>query len=229
MLKIGLSDCGEKNRNYEEYLHHIPDSQVLILGKTGTRHMDECDALVLTGGPDIAPELYGDWADETVHVDSERDGFEYRLLDTALRDKKPVLGICRGLQLLNVYFGGTLILDLEKYSRRLHTAISDTEDRYHEVVLTEGTDLKSHIQANGGVVNSAHHQAAERIGSGLMIAARAIDGTVEAVEGVNHSNDGILAVQWHPERVQFDSPFASGVLSLFISHITNKYKMENNI
>ncbi len=229
MLKIGISDCGEKNRNYEGYLLHIPESQVVILSEAKGSRLKECDGLVLTGGPDVAPELYGDWADETVQVDSERDGFEYRLLEAALKDKIPVLGICRGLQLLNVYFGGTLILDLEKYSRRLHTAISETEDRYHEVGLTEGSKLKSHIQLNSGTVNSAHHQAAERIGSGLRIAARAFDGTVEAVEGVDHASAGMIAVQWHPERIGFDSPFASGVLSLFSSYVTNKHNTENNL
>lgn len=227
MPKIAMSDCGKKNPNYEEYLLHVPDSQVVLLHKGNGSELERCDGLVLTGGPDIAPELYGDWPDETVRVDSERDGFEYRALDVALRDRIPVLGICRGLQLLNVYFGGTLILDLEKYSRRLHTAPSESEDRYHEVELAESSNLKNYIRRSRGTVNSAHHQAAERIGNGLKIAARASDGTVEAIEGTDDAAAGIIAVQWHPERIQFDSPFARGVLSLFNSYITNKHNMEN--
>ncbi|MCL5268826.1 MAG: gamma-glutamyl-gamma-aminobutyrate hydrolase family protein [Bacteroidetes bacterium] len=229
MPRIGMSDCGEKNVNYERYLKHIPQSEVILLRKGHEEEANSCDALVLTGGADVTPELYGDWADETVHVDSERDGFEYRLLDASLKRQIPVLGICRGLQLLNVYFGGTLIIDLQKYYRRSHEAVSDTEDRYHGVQLADGSALKSSIKQNEGTVNSAHHQAAERIGSGLRIAARADDGTVEAIEGEDDLPSRIISVQWHPERIQFDDPFSLGVLNLFSSYITKKHNMENNL
>lgn len=229
MPKIGMSDCGERNVNYEKYLKRIPRSEVVLLRKGDETEGMKCDGLVLTGGPDVTPELYGDWADETVHVDSERDGFEYRLVDAALKRQMPILGICRGLQILNVYFGGTLIIDLEKYYKRSHATVSNTEDRYHGVRLADGSTLKEWIKQNEGIVNSAHHQAAERIGSGLKIAARADDGTVEAIEGEDNLPSRIVSVQWHPERINVEDPFALGVLNLFTSYIAQNHNIENNL
>ena len=219
MIRIGMTDCGEKGINYQKYLDHLPDSEVVVLTKRNIEGFESCDGLVLTGGPDVAPELYGDWPDETVHVDSERDGFEYRLIDMALKKGMPVLGICRGLQILNAYFGGTLIIDLEKFYKRNHRPVSDDEDSYHKVKLVGESELKNFIRQTDGTVNSSHHQAADRIGSGLKVTARAEDGTVEALE--NNESHGIVAVQWHPERINFDSPFSHGVLDLFRSKIEN--------
>ncbi len=209
-----MSDCGEKNDNYERYLQRLPGVEIIILSKNNNAELDECDGLVLTGGEDVCPELYGDWADETVHVDSERDGVEYKLIDAALKKQIPILGICRGLQVLNVYFGGTLIIDLEKYCNRFHKAISDTEDRNHNVKLIGDSRLKNFVKEEVGIVNSSHHQAADRIGGGLRVVARADDGTVEAIESESTSSR-VAAVQWHPERIRFESPFAGGVLKLF--------------
>src|SRR5271157_2741708 len=82
MLRIGMSDCGEKDINYEKYLRQVPSSEVAVLSKTNVEEIEKCDGLLLTGGVDVAPELYGDWSDETVRVDSERDGVEFKLIDT---------------------------------------------------------------------------------------------------------------------------------------------------
>lgn len=208
-----MSDCGEKDVNYENFLRLLPDSEIIVLSKHNSDELENCDGLVLTGGVDVAPELYGEWPDETVKVDSERDGIEYKMIDAALKRDIPIVGICRGLQVLNVYFGGTLIIDLEKFHGRNHRAISDDEDRFHKVILISESKLKNYIKQEDGIVNSSHHQAADRIGSGLKVVARADDGTVEAIE----SSDGrsIVAVQWHPERLKADSPFSRGVLALF--------------
>ncbi len=227
MRKIGVSDCGEKNDMYRAYLRRIPDSEVVVLTQGMESDLNGCDALVLTGGEDVAPELYGDWSDETVHINSERDGVEFKLIDIALSKRLPILGVCRGLQVLNVYFGGTLVLDLEKYYGRNHKALSKDEDRYHGVRLTGGSHLMEYIGQESGEVNSAHHQAADRIGSGLRVAARAEDGTVEAIEGNDDLPSRIVSVQWHPERIQFENPFSRGVLELFASCLSNNHNKEN--
>ncbi len=227
MPRVGMSDCGEKNDRYREYLLRMPQSEVIVISKGRESELESCDALVLTGGEDVAPELYGDWADETVRVDPERDGAEFKLIDMAMREHLPILGICRGLQVLNVYFGGTLIVDLEKYCGRKHRAISSDKDRYHSVKLFEGSHLKEFIRQETGEVNSAHHQAADRIGSGLKVVARAEDGTVEAIEGNDDLPSQIVSVQWHPERIQFENPFARGVLELFGSCLSNNHTTEN--
>ncbi len=227
MLKIGMSDCGEKDVNYEKYLKRLPNSEIIVLFKGNVEVLENCDALVLTGGVDVAPELYGDWPDETVHVDSERDGIEFKEIDIALKKRIPVLGICRGLQILNVYFGGTLIIDLEKFHGRNHRAISDEEDRSHKIQLAEDSKLRSFIKQEAGTVNSSHHQAADRIGNGLKVTARADDGTVEAIEG--NENPDVVAVQWHPERMNFSNPFSSGVLDLFSFYIEKNHNLVNNV
>ncbi len=227
MLRIGMSDCGEKNDRYIGYLNKLPGSEVLVLGEKNMADVETCDGLVLTGGGDVAPELFGDWPDETVHVDSARDGVEYRLIEEAVRKSLPILGICRGLQVLNVYFGGTLVLDLEKYYGRNHKAISKDEDRRHGVRLFGESRLRKHIGQESGEVNSAHHQAADRIGSGLKVVARADDGTVEAIEGNDGMPGKIISVQWHPERIQFDDPFARGVLDSFASCFSNYHNTKN--
>jgi len=228
MLRIGMSDCGEKNDAYERYLKHVPDCEVVVLSKHNADDLGNCGGLVLTGGVDVAPELYGDWPDETVHVDSERDGLEFKLIDSAIKNRIPVLGICRGIQILNVYFGGTLVIDLEKYYGRNHRAISDAEDRSHQIRIIEGSNLRNFIKQEDGTVNSSHHQAVDRIGSGLRIAARADDGTVEALEG--NQPVEMLAVQWHPERLSFQNPLSKGVVDLFNSNIIeNKSYKANNV
>ncbi len=227
MLKIGMSDCGKKNESYREYLTKIRGCDVVVLGEENASALQDCDALVLTGGKDVAPELYADWPDETVQVDSARDGVEFGLIDTGVQRRLPIFGICRGLQVLNVYFGGNLIIDLEKYYGRNHRAVSEDEDRYHGVRLFESSRLRQFIKLESGQVNSAHHQAADRIGRGLKVAARADDGTVEAIESSDDLPSKIVAVQWHPERIDFESPFAHGVLDLFGSCISQKHNSEN--
>ncbi len=227
MLRIGMSDCGEKNVKYAEYMNKLTHVEVRVIGAGSESQLESCDGLLLTGGGDVAPELYGDWPDETVHADSARDGSEFKLIDLATKHHLPILGICRGLQVLNVYFGGTLVLDLEKYYGRKHEAPSKNEDRYHGVRLVEGSHLRNFIRQETGEVNSAHHQAADRIGSGLRVAARAEDGTVEAIEGNDGLPSRIVSVQWHPERIQFDNPFARGVLDLFGSCLSNYNDTEN--
>ena len=227
MLRIGMSDCGKRNDRYRDFLMKLPESEVVVLGENSLASLEKCDALVLTGGKDIAPELYADWPDETVQADSARDGVEFGLMETAMKKGLPVLGICRGLQVINVYFGGSLIIDLEKYYDRNHRAVSEDEDRFHGVRLFEGSRLMEFTKLESGQVNSAHHQAADRIGRGLRVAARADDGTVEAIEGNDDLPCRIISVQWHPERIDFQSPFAHGVLDLFGSCISQKHNSEN--
>jgi len=221
MLRIGMSDCGEKNKNYLAYASRLGEADVTILSiaKDNASELEKCNGLILTGGKDVAPELFGDWPDDTVNVDSERDGFEYVLIEKSIAMGIPVLGICRGLQIVNVFLGGTLILDLNKYFNRKHDQVGDGIDRTHRIILTPESELRGYCRADSGVVNSAHHQAPDRIGNDLKITARAEDGTVEALEGTGDLAGKILLVQWHPERMDFSNPFSRGVLEQFKFHL----------
>ena len=160
------------------------------LASPDLRDAVRCAALLLPGGGDMEPRRYGQANTASRGLEPERDAGELFLLEQFIMEKKPVLGICRGLQVLNVFFGGTLIQDLPGHSQaagrdRLHrvrTAPSPLQDLFGETL----------------VVNSAHHQAADRLGQGLRAVQWAIDGTVEAVI---HQSLPVWGVQWHPERL----------------------------
>ena len=150
----------------------------------------DCDGLLLPGGGDLEPWRYGQKNTASRGLEPERDAAELRLTEEFAVRRKPILGICRGLQTINVSFGGTLLQDLSG-----HSAI-DGMDRWHRVHTVPS--VLSYLQEMRGIVNSAHHQAIDRVGSGLEILQWAPDGVVEAL---CHRRLPILAVQWHPERL----------------------------
>lgn len=153
-----------------------------------------CGGLVLCGGGDLDPALFGQENRGSHPPDRERDRAELALAEAFLTWGKPVLGICRGMQVLNVYLGGTLIQDLPPAWRAAHQG---EEDVYHPVRCRPGSRLER-LLGPCPVVNSAHHQAVDRLGRGLTAAAWAPEGFVE---GVEHSSLPILGVQFHPERL----------------------------
>ena len=153
-----------------------------------------CDALLLPGGGDLEPWRYGRKNDGSCNLDPQRDERELRLLEQFVQDGKTVFGICRGLQVINVYFGGTLIQNLNGHSAE------NGVDRLH-LVHTTDPDLQE-LCGETAVVNSAHHQAIERTGKGLQVVQRAEDGIIEAIR---HERFPILGLQWHPERLQMSA------------------------
>lgn len=148
------------------------------------------DALLLPGGGDLEPWRYGRENTASRGLEPERDRAELELLAAFTAAGKPVLGICRGLQTVNVFFGGTLVQDIPG-----HGAV-DGADRLHRV-RTAASPLRPLCGAEA-LVNSAHHQAADRLGSGLRAVQWAEDGVVEAL---CHRSLPVWAVQWHPERL----------------------------
>ncbi|MFJ3219347.1 gamma-glutamyl-gamma-aminobutyrate hydrolase family protein [Kitasatospora sp. NPDC086801] len=155
------------------------------------------DALVIAGGPDIDPTYYGQPAHPRTEVDSpERDRWESALLRAALAAGMPLLGICRGMQVLNVVCGGTLVQHLpDVVPVDVH---GGTDGGYgtHLVRPVPGTLLGGLLPESELEVPTFHHQCVDRIGAGLRVSAHAPDGTVEAVEGPGFT----LGVQWHPEQ-----------------------------
>ena len=177
------------------------------------------DGLILCGGGDIDPKHYGQEIDGSVSIDPERDAVELALAKAYIEAGKPVLGICRGLQLLNVYFGGTLIQHLENY--REHTSGADY-DLVHNVRAEEGSIAYDLYGANF-TVNSSHHQAIGKLGEGLKVTMRTADGKV--IEGIEHEAFPVFAVQWHPERMCFEKARRDTVDgSLLIRHFIEMCK-----
>jgi putative glutamine amidotransferase len=182
----------------------------MVLPYTEDRSMMEhfaalCDGFLFTGGDDIAPSRYGESTKDTCGVIQQfRDRFELEMLEVVMRHAKPVLAICRGIQLVNVAFGGTLYQDIpsEKPSAVTHRQEDFGSSPIHTVSLLPDTPIAALVgQARIGV-NSLHHQAIKRLGDGLEIMALAEDGTVEALylPGERY----LRAYQWHPERM-FDT------------------------
>ncbi|MFJ7625088.1 gamma-glutamyl-gamma-aminobutyrate hydrolase family protein [Streptomyces sp. NPDC097595] len=169
-----------------------------------------CAALVLPGGMDIAPELYGDERRTTTEIQPELDAMELTLLRWAREDGKPVLGVCRGAQLLNAALGGALWQDLPaQRGVRGHGGDDGAGTEFHDIVVADGSRLREVTAADRILVNSRHHQAVSRLGTGLKAVAHAPDGVVEAIEA-----DGpwfALGVQWHPEELPTGSPVGGGV------------------
>ncbi|MEV1085962.1 gamma-glutamyl-gamma-aminobutyrate hydrolase family protein [Streptomyces sp. NPDC050211] len=149
------------------------------------------DGLVIAGGPDVEPVRYGAERDARTGPPARaRDAWELALIEAALRDRVPLLGICRGMQLLNVALGGTLVQHLDG-----HAEVVGVFGR-HSVKPVPGT-LYAGVVPEETAVPTYHHQAVDRLGVGLVVSAHAGDGTVEAVE--LPSGGWVLGVQWHPE------------------------------
>ncbi|MEW5737286.1 MAG: gamma-glutamyl-gamma-aminobutyrate hydrolase family protein [Myxococcota bacterium] len=164
--------------------------------------LDRISGLVITGGAfDIAPEHYGETAREGMGpVKAARTTFELALLKAALQRHLPILGVCGGMQLLNVAFGGTLYQDIarEVPAARPHEQSHDRTQPQHPVEVKADTALADCVGKGQLMVNSTHHQAVRKVGEGLIASAHSPDGLVEAVEQPG-PGAFVVGVQWHPE------------------------------
>jgi putative glutamine amidotransferase len=191
---------------------------VLLPYEAGTEHtIDRLDGLVVTGGQDVHPAVWGADPGQLSPVeasrtsgfayDQDRDSYEITLIRAAIATRTPVLGICRGHQILNVALGGTLVADLPatQVEHYLLDAAPTDGRADHEVEFTPGS-LAHQVYGASRTVNSWHHQAVDHCGSGLLVTGRARDGVVETIELPDHP---VLGVQWHPEwQVTPDPSFA---------------------
>ena len=208
---IGICAVRERARwsFWDQDAHLVADSYVASVQRSGAvavvlpvdvrapaEMLARIDALLLIGGADIDPAIYDaprDPATEATYAD--RDRFELALLRGAFERELPVLGICRGMHILNVALGGTLLQDLgDDHHRRALGSFDGTE---HLVTLVPGSLAARAVGEHAHVARCHHHQAVLELGEGLRVSGRAADGVVEAIEAA----DGrwVLGVQWHPE------------------------------
>ena len=165
------------------------------------------DGLILAGGQDISPHLYGEDPREGIKATSpKRDAAEVALTEAFMETGKPILGICRGLQLINAMFGGTLYQDLSENQEIFikHVQETPTHHPIHRVKV-DPTSYLGAILPEEIKVNSLHHQVIRELGDGLKATAIAGDGVIEAVETVD-TEKNIVAVQWHPESTYYKDP-----------------------
>ncbi|MCX7930089.1 MAG: gamma-glutamyl-gamma-aminobutyrate hydrolase family protein [Chlorobi bacterium] len=214
-MKIAVSkgNGSPKYQLYADWLSRIePSVEVVDLSSEGynvkraQELLQECVGIVFTGGADLDPVLYGaeEYRSLCGVIERDRDDFELALFEHARRRSMPILGICRGLQLINVACGGSLIADIpSQITSAIHHEKMGKHDSEHAVEIEGGTVLSKILRTWDGMVNSAHHQAVERLGEGLTSAARSEDGIVEAITWQHPDTTGFMvAVQWHPERMR---------------------------
>jgi putative glutamine amidotransferase len=226
MKKTAISKSNSKFNFYTQWLEQwgLP-YEVLDWEKNNFEDIKKCSSLLLTGGADIFPEFYNDWEDGKNREEyiPARDGFEFKLFDYALAQKMPVMGICRGLQLINCRLNGSLINDIETIRGVNHRKITPSEDRVHNIKIMPGSLLNEITGKTEGAVNSSHHQAIDRLGEGLMINAKSDDGIIEGIEWAERDGKAfMLAVQWHPERLKdINDPFTKNIIEKFKEETNN--------
>jgi putative glutamine amidotransferase len=177
-----------------------------------TEYLDRLDGFLFTGGADIPPEAYGQKKHpSTVEAHPRRFAQDRRMAELVLHREIPVLAICMGMQLINVVYGGTLIQDIQTHIQ--HGPVDEGNDRLHSIVIEEESLLHQILGATELEVNSAHHQAVDRLAPGLRALAHAADGIVEAVQMTDR--EFFLGVQWHPERI-VDRPEQRRIFETFV-------------
>lgn len=183
----------EDTGNYETALNRI---DVPHFTTTDPDAAARATHLLLPGGGDITPAFFGQTDHGSYHVDTVLDILQLKALSRFAEEHKPVLGICKGLQLINVHFGGDLYQDIVTADSHKWVGRDQFHPVYHASLSRQ--DFFYQLYGKSALVNSAHHQAVNRLGNGLTAVCRAGD---NVVEGIIHESLPVLAVQWHPERM----------------------------
>ena len=235
-LELPLSSIAPDVLNYfwllsvltEKIITSVRDAGAVPLTLTAPAHDEEIecvvreiDGLVFAGGDDITPSLYGEPDRGSVAPDIARDEFELALIKAALKLDKPIFGICRGCQLLNIALGGTLTQNLPDIHEelRIHRRPDVMKGYVHDVKITEPQlfpDFHSEIMH----VNSMHHQAIDKLADGAKIAAISTDGVIEAIYAPAHRY--VFAVQWHPECLAADDPAQAALFAEIVRRSQNR-------
>jgi putative glutamine amidotransferase len=206
-----------KTKNYQDAVQAAGGEPVLLsLQEPGKLKglLATLDGFVLPGSPaDVNPSEYGAVdRGKSAPADVPRETTDRTILEHALGEKKPVLAICYGCQLLNVYLGGTLIQDLP-------TETGTTMPHSKDDLKSSASRIAGIAKSRGAQINSSHHQAVEKPGKNLRVTAHAPDGTIEAIEWTGDEN-WVVGVQWHPERMVGDA-FSERLFSDFIAAARN--------
>ena len=227
-IVIGISD-GSKYFNYENWIQDQPGIEIIKLSYHNNNFSDieRCNGIILTGGSDINPRLYNQPEYlaycNPKDIDESRDEFEWKIIQHTEEKQKPVLGICRGLQFINVFFGGTLVPDIPAFGKFNHSKFEEGRDREHLVEIDSNSILYKILGKENGEINSAHHQSADMPGYGLVVNAMSPDGIIEGMERREPEGKSFLMlVQWHPERMtNQESIFSKNIKQSFLDAVRN--------
>ena len=195
-MKIAVIGKKQDTINYVRYIAALGAVPLVALEPDA---LSSCDALLLPGGGDITPAFFGESNHGSRNIDTELDIRQLQAFELALSQHKPVLGICKGMQIINVSLGGKIIQDLPPAASQRHRY--DQGDKYHNSVIKKNSWLYP-LYGETALVNSAHHQALGSLGSGLISVQHCpADGCIEAI---SHESLPVIGVQWHPERIETD-------------------------
>lgn len=233
--KIGISLTEASAPNYENWFTPADlgdDLELVILSylRNNVEDISTCDGFVLTGGVDVLPSYYGgaeNYPHQPAHFLPERDAFEKVIYEYSQQQRIPVLGICRGLQYINILEGGKVYEDIGEAANRIHK--KGEVDKIHEVHIRKDTLLHTITEVEAGQVNSAHHQAIhpEHLGHNLMVSATSGDNIIEGIEFEDKTGKAfMLCVQWHPERMPEKevNPLSQKIKTQFIQAVRNHQK-----
>jgi len=226
-ITIGISFSETKYSNYPAWISGESSSiQIVALSweKQNMEDLNKCQGLLLSGGVDIDPFFYepsiSNYPNQPVEWNRKRDQFELDLFHAAAQKQIPILGICRGLQLVNVALGGTLLSDIAAIGKPNHRSKLGV-DHVHALQLLEGSLLQSITMIDKGEVNSAHHQSINKVADLLMVNCNSQpDEIIEGVEWKEKQNRSpMICVQWHPERInnKEQSPLSKNIREWFLS------------
>lgn len=198
-------------RNYIDSVEYHGGKVVLLPHRIDKEYIKEISSLLsgllITGGGDIHPRFYGEnEKEELKRVDERRDMFEIQLIKEFFKKKKPVLGICRGMQILNVCFGGTLYQEIKRITKLSHWQKTPGIEFFHSIRIDKNTKLYEIFETENLNVNSFHHQAVRDLAKEFIVSAKAEDGVIEAIEHKEHPF--MIGVQFHPEYMYRIHPFS---------------------
>lgn len=234
-IKIALSK-GKGSPSYEKYGQWLKsinnnieciDLYFLDLD-SAMKVLDECDGLLLTGGPDVHPGRYNKIEDTSrCVIDEKRDTLEFALIRKALDMKIPLLGICRGQQILNVALGGSLIVDIpEDIGDKVIHRCDVPDSCFHQIKIAQNTLMYHLVNMKEGITNSNHHQAINIIADKLIASSTTEDGIIESIEWKEKKgNQFLIAVQWHPERLEMTNPLSLAIGEAFLDNV---FKFRND-
>ena len=199
----------------------LPD----VPGAKGEDYVELFDALVIPGGPDMDPTFCGEEPRWKIGMTNyKRDVFEKEMFEAFYKAGKPIFGICRGCQLINILMGGNVYQDLPSENPDAfirHSQGANGSYPTHNITIEEGSELYKSLGAKA-YVNSRHHQGMKKLGEGLKVTATAPDGVVECIESVKDNQ--IVAVQWHPENMWQEHPEMRRLFEDFLARVAASVK-----
>jgi len=235
-IAISKEKTGQTEQTYSGWLErYSPDIEWFNLYPLGldssAKLLETCDGVLISGGEDVFPGYY-DKAADTVRcgtIDPYRDSLEMMMIKAAIKTKKPLLGVCRGLQIINVERGGSLVVDIPS---DIDTTVIHRQDDwqlcFHPIFPVPNTLLYKISKGKPGDVASNHHQGIDQLGKGLWVSAYAADSLPEAIEWKDKKNNGFLmAVQWHPERMDTLNLLSAPIAKEFLKK-AEVFSKENN-